>query len=116
MFFTVSPSTSLSPYFLHLLSACICHVDGVFEDNDSRGREQNKEGKKGGEDKGLNQGHVTEMEREVSRTIYAVNQAKLNGECGELRDHSLVSSLGKRVNNKRPVKKEHRLFFIYQDR
>ena len=40
--------------FLHLLSAYIDQVDGAFEDN-SWGREQSKEEKKG-------QGYVTEME------------------------------------------------------
>lgn len=76
MFVIIFPYHSLSPYFLHLLSAYIGQEDGAFENDYPRGREQNKEGKKAWDDKGLNQGHVTEMERrEISRGIEAVNQA-----------------------------------------
>lgn len=77
MFVTVFPYPYLSPYFLHLLSAYIGQVGGAFENDYSRGREQNKEGKKAQDDKGFSQGHVTEIERrEVSRSIEAVNQAR----------------------------------------
>ena len=77
MFVIIFPCPSLSPYFLHLLSAYIGQGDGAFKNDYPRGREQNKEGKKAQDDKGLNQGHVKEMERrEVSRGIEAVNQAR----------------------------------------
>lgn len=76
MFVTIFPYPSLSPYFLHLLSAYIGQVNGDFENDYPWGREHNKEGKKT-HDKGLSQGHVTEMERrEVSRSTEAVNQAR----------------------------------------
>lgn len=44
------------------MSAYVGQVGGAFEDNDSRGREQSKEGKKAKDDKAWNQDHI-QMER-----------------------------------------------------
>lgn len=59
-----APSSSVSPYFFHLLSAYVGQVGGAFEGNDSRGREQSKEGKKAKDDKAWTQDHIQVERRE----------------------------------------------------
>lgn len=77
--FIVSPAPlpSVSPYFIHLLSAYIGQVDGAFEDDDPRGKEQSKEGKQQKMTRNCHQDHIIEgTEGRLEILTQAVNQTK----------------------------------------